>query len=792
MAVRRQENSVSLFPFLAVLVCAMGALILLLLVTTRQIRKTRAREAVIAGPVLPDAAEVPAAEIDTTADQAMAAAQADKLETLYSAIDETETQIALLQEQLAFQRGDLAEREERLAALRGDVTECEQKVAELKDADASESLAAAELKLASEQSEVEELERSLNDKQQELEDKYALLLRQEDEAERQERKLTAARSALISLRGDVAAANQQQEEFASGATVVEFSNPSGTAQNPILLDVTGDGFRLMTSGIQISPRDMEGASVSDNALLSAVLTAHEFRSGGSVVSQPYVLMLVRPSGSVPFYMAQRILTQAGVHFGYELVDEERRIAFGGVDRDETRVVRDAVLESISNRDRRYATRRDLTQRLVDGRDGNTRGIELKPDGRVVIRGPGYEPAAEATEQRGRLRPPVVTPGQQEPRRIADLSERQFPARSPRMQPDGSRSDDDQSAAADVGSGQINLRSVPAGQQWAGGPGAAAVHDLPTEKWPTATAQGPGGERSESELLPAVSPDAEWMSELPRQSSRKGPADVAPSALANLPPQGQSQPDRYSQTLNDLQQEATRADQPPWTGADQTDAAPPQQLADATPSTSGFSAAENNQQSSSTFRGTMAGEPSWMQPPGDIGELPQIPPELADTDLRNLDPELLKYLKNRKTDTGSDISRPVGVTVFVDPQHMTVGQRDAVFVTREGELKAVNELFNGITEAVEASQTSPLEPVLPIVKFVVSPGGEMLRARLADQLTAAGVPFATVVSIEPYIKPVSGVATFSAEQPPSETPPRETKRPTPRRPIKSTGLERELR
>jgi hypothetical protein len=35
---RRHKNAISLFPFLAVLVCTMGALILLLLVTTRRIR----------------------------------------------------------------------------------------------------------------------------------------------------------------------------------------------------------------------------------------------------------------------------------------------------------------------------------------------------------------------------------------------------------------------------------------------------------------------------------------------------------------------------------------------------------------------------------------------------------------------------------------------------------------------------------------------------------------------------------------------------------------------------------
>ena len=40
MSRRKATISVSLFPFLAVLLCAMGALILLLLIMARQIRET--------------------------------------------------------------------------------------------------------------------------------------------------------------------------------------------------------------------------------------------------------------------------------------------------------------------------------------------------------------------------------------------------------------------------------------------------------------------------------------------------------------------------------------------------------------------------------------------------------------------------------------------------------------------------------------------------------------------------------------------------------------------------------
>lgn len=41
----RQNTSVSLFPFLAVLLCAMGALLVLLVITTRQIREDAIRVA---------------------------------------------------------------------------------------------------------------------------------------------------------------------------------------------------------------------------------------------------------------------------------------------------------------------------------------------------------------------------------------------------------------------------------------------------------------------------------------------------------------------------------------------------------------------------------------------------------------------------------------------------------------------------------------------------------------------------------------------------------------------------
>ncbi|HCP13312.1 MAG TPA: hypothetical protein DIT89_13345, partial [Planctomycetaceae bacterium] len=73
MARRHHQHSVSLFPFLAVLVCAMGSLILLLLVMTRKIRhdqqaelNTNAPPIVVTQPV-DRSAELRALELDVVA-----------------------------------------------------------------------------------------------------------------------------------------------------------------------------------------------------------------------------------------------------------------------------------------------------------------------------------------------------------------------------------------------------------------------------------------------------------------------------------------------------------------------------------------------------------------------------------------------------------------------------------------------------------------------------------------------------------------------------------------------------
>lgn len=164
----------------------------------------------------------------------------------------------------------------------------------------------------------------------------------------------------------------------------------------------------------------------------------------------------------------------------------------------------------------------------------------------------------------------------------------------------------------------------------------------------------------------------------------------------------------------------------------------------------------------------SGMPEAPQRPGRQSDFrPQsvLPPGVDPPGPVRIDPDLLRQLAEQNREAASPgLSTPVGITVFVDEYHVTVGQRPAVFVTEVGMEKAVAELMRGVSDEVADVRQDLQEPLLPIVRFIVSPGGQRLKRRLELALRASGIPAATVLAMEPYIVPSSGLATFSSDQP----------------------------
>ena len=121
--------------------------------------------------------------------------------------------------------------------------------------------------------------------------------------------------------------------------------------------------------------------------MAAILAVHRERAKGSVTSQPYVLLLVRPNGSEAFYPAQGILANEKIHFGYELIDADKVIAAGESVPTEIAAADAAMAEAFRRRERIYANLRYIAQGVPPQRsetppDPSRRGLTIRSDGTV--------------------------------------------------------------------------------------------------------------------------------------------------------------------------------------------------------------------------------------------------------------------------------------------------------------------------------------------------------------------------------------------------------------------------
>lgn len=685
MARRQHHNSISLFPFLAVLVCAMGSLILLLLVMTRKMRNDQQDDAKAAAAVVMASEGVSSDRSAEIADleKQIAAAQSSLL-TLKSKSEAVRTQVSERQSQISSLKQDLTSLESQLQNGPGDPS-----------AEVSETLRAARELKAKEAALLRQLaqsEKLLVEKQQQL----AVV---SDSSAEAELVLQEKQSDLLQLRARVETAETKARTVSGTSTLLEFSNPTGTARTPIVVNVSSQGFEILPNGVVITPPEMEGFPMRDNPLLSAVLTTHRHRSKSSVTDEPYVLLLVRPDGSLLFYAAQRILTESGIHYGYELLDAEQTIVAGDSDPSEVPTVKASVSEALRRRENMYAKLMEIAQQQSVVPQGSTgtkageRRLTVRPDGRVALdEGPARRPLD------GRFYAGGVAPPQ------SLLQSR--PYRS---------SDPDKMSAAEAEKLADEFAERYAKQQTLQPAARSASGLAPNPNSPSTgedSLRSPGERRfaeslfgSDGSLQPAAASRA-----VPAGGqATSGTASAEESAFAGTTTQSKPVPYEDRGFVSSL------ASKPSADAKSETSAVP------------------------------MSPAESLLASGGEAKSLPST----GAPDLSRVDPELLKNLANGRN-TSNSLATPVGITVFLDEHHMTVGQQSAAEMNADRLNEAFVALLTGINTEVNDAKLKPDEPVMPVVKFVVSPGGERWRIPLSKSLKAAGIRSATVYEITPYM------------------------------------------
>lgn len=456
------ENSVSLFPFLAVLVCTMGALIMLLLTMTHKIRQQAvAKELALRAAAVPAAEPEPKAETEpepSPPPQEEPKAVAPTGPTPEEIIAERERRQKGWEKMLSDAR---AERDKkRRAILRRGQTASE-----------------AEVEARALQSQLRELkERSTTAHQaiHSLEKAEGRLKGQEEEVVRQ-----------ISLtRRNIDLLNRKQTTAANAYALIPYDGTSGTTRRPIYIECTNRGFRFLPEGELLTPEQLDGFNESFNPLLTGAQSLLKFwddkrRQSGGQEPEPYVLLLVRPSGSLAYYVARKLLAPLNVHMGYELIEEEWKLSTPDADREARETLRDAIAISLEAREK---FRRSIGA-------GKEQGSKFVFNGRQFASGKipdEMQPQTPGTDESGYL------PG---------MSRAMLPPRLPADSPDGALAPRGSGGAQPSTAGPLRSSTNSATkleQGTAGAPGGSRfVAATPTSKSGTHGNFGGGSRTGES-------------------------------------------------------------------------------------------------------------------------------------------------------------------------------------------------------------------------------------------------------------------------------------------------------
>lgn len=276
---RRQGAAPSMFPFLAVLICTMGALISLLVMGVRQ-------------------AQVHAHEI-------IEATQVDNAEQQIDA-QQSQHELENYQWRSLVLRTQREEQQTQISNNRLSLSHLEQHSREL-------------------EAELERLVSRHESLQRQLQQDDAIAAQRTNrlvELKELDADINAARTKLAQARLDRKSAS---ESFA----IIPYAGVQGTNRRPIYIECVAQGIVIQPEGILITEIEMAGPPGPGNPLDACLRAVREFYFEHTVDESisPYPLLIVRPSGVRSYGVARQAMQNWQHEFGYELIGDDLKLAY---------------------------------------------------------------------------------------------------------------------------------------------------------------------------------------------------------------------------------------------------------------------------------------------------------------------------------------------------------------------------------------------------------------------------------------------------------------------------------
>ena len=271
----RKGLSPSLFPFLAVLVCTLGTLILLLALVAQN--ATNAAEQTARNET-PERPAPPRDGLTVSTADSMLKEQVFRLEELVSFREEQTTELGERRDALTYIEEQLASTRERL--------------------------------------------KELNDEISRLNDTTT------DSAEIDQQMLQTVLQQVDSEKKTLAKLREETSNQAPRIVIVPHKGPNGTDRRPIYVECSSEGVTIFPEGNRITLNELERSVHSTNPLDAALRTIRLHALGQyNDAAPPYPLLVVRPDGIESYAAARGAMQDWDDQFGYELVPTGIQLAY---------------------------------------------------------------------------------------------------------------------------------------------------------------------------------------------------------------------------------------------------------------------------------------------------------------------------------------------------------------------------------------------------------------------------------------------------------------------------------
>lgn len=268
---RGNDYAPSTFPFLAVLLCVIGALVLLLVINVTNSRASARNQ------------------VQSELTEAIEEAK-ERSDYLVSISEELQTRRQQVGKQIELRRSELARAEDHIERLEKDLLEAQSRLEKLEDMQES-----SELK-ANDPARIQELK---------------------DQIEAQ----------MLRLAEAIAERKDQTPAF----SIIPYEGANRTTRRPVYLECTAQGVVIQPEGVLVSIEDLgppHGPGNPLDAALRVLRNAYQSRDAiYGITIPPYPLLLVRPEGIASYALARSAMSGWDDQFGYELIDAQMELAF---------------------------------------------------------------------------------------------------------------------------------------------------------------------------------------------------------------------------------------------------------------------------------------------------------------------------------------------------------------------------------------------------------------------------------------------------------------------------------